>query len=79
MGAVRPLLVVEPPPAFDEELGLGTTAEPIAIEQFVARLAVEALDEAVLPRAAGRDEHGADGLVVHPAHHLGRGELSAIV
>jgi len=32
--------------------GLGTAAEPLAVEQLVAQLAVEAFDEAVLPWAA---------------------------
>lgn len=52
MDAVRPALVVELAPAFDDHLGLGAAAEPLAIQQLVAQLAVEALDEAVLPRTA---------------------------
>src|SRR5688572_9639584 len=47
--------VVELPPALDQHLRLGPAAEPFAVEQLIAQLAVEAFDEAVLPRAAWRD------------------------
>ena len=60
MGAVRPLLVVELSPAFDQHLRLGAAAKPFPVQQLVAQLAVEAFDEAVLPRAARRDEGRAD-------------------
>lgn len=52
MGAVRPLLVVELPPAFDQRIRLGTAAEPLPVQQLVSQLAVEAFDESDLPRAA---------------------------
>lgn len=55
MCAMGPALVVELPPTFDEHLGLSAAAEPLPVQQFVTQLAVEALDEAVLPRTAGRD------------------------
>lgn len=56
MSAVRPALVVEPPPALDQRLRFGTAAEPLAVEQLVAQLAAETLLEAVLRRAARGDE-----------------------
>jgi hypothetical protein len=39
-------------------LGLGEAVEDLAVEQFVAKLRVEALAVAVLPRASGLDERG---------------------
>lgn len=48
------------PPAFDQDLRLGAAAEPLSVEQLVPQLAVKALDESVLPRAARRDEARAD-------------------
>ncbi len=56
MCAVRPLLVVELPPALDQHLRFGATSEPFAIEQLVAQFAGEAFDETVLPRASRPDE-----------------------
>jgi hypothetical protein len=67
MCAMGPALVIELPPAFDEHLGLGAAAEPFPVQQFVAKLAVEALDEPVLPRTAGRDESRADCNISQPA------------
>lgn len=60
MSAVQPLLVVELPPAFDQHLCLGAAAQPLAVKHLVPQLAVEALDESVLPRATRRDERRAD-------------------
>ncbi|CAB3773018.1 hypothetical protein LMG29660_07253 [Burkholderia puraquae] len=79
MSAMGPTLVVKLSPAFDEYLGLGPAAEPFAIQQFVAQLAVEALDESVLPRAAGRDEGRADCSISQPAHDLGGGKFGTVV
>ena len=39
MGAVRPLLVVELPPALDQHLRLGAAAEPFPVQQLVPQLA----------------------------------------
>lgn len=75
MGAVRPLLVVELPPAFDQDLGLGTAAEPLPVQQLVPQLAVEAFDEPVLPGAARRDEGRTNRRVSQPAHDLRGWEL----
>lgn len=58
MGAVWPPLDVELPTALDQHLGLRAAAESLAVEQLGAQLAVEALDEAVLPGTARRDEGG---------------------
>lgn len=56
MGAMGPLLVVELTPLLDEHFGLNTATEPFTVQQFVTQLAVEALDEAVLPWATGCEE-----------------------
>ena len=44
-----------PPPAFDDDPGFLQRVEDLAVEQFIAKLRVEALAIAVLPRAAGLD------------------------
>lgn len=79
MCAMGPALVVELPPAFDEHLGLGATAEPFPVQQFVTQLAVEALDEPVLQRTAWRDEGRTDRSISQPAHDLGSGKSGAVV
>ena len=55
---VRTHAIVMAPPGFDQDLGLGEAEEHLAVEQFVAKLAVEALTVAVLPGTAGRDVGG---------------------
>jgi hypothetical protein len=42
------------PPAFDQDLGLAQAVEDLSLEQLVKQAGVEALDIAVLPRAARR-------------------------
>ena len=48
-----PHAVVVDPPGFDESASLGETHQPLLIQALVAKLPVEALDEAVLDRLAG--------------------------
>ncbi|VWB63029.1 hypothetical protein BPA30113_02804 [Burkholderia paludis] len=79
MGAMRPLLVVELTPLLDEHPGVSAAAEPFAIQQFVAQLAIEAFDETVLPWATGRDEGRADRRVARPAHDTGSGKFRTVV
>lgn len=74
-----PFLVVELPPSLDQHLCLCAAAEPFAVGQFVTPLAVEALDETVLPWTARRDERRIDGGIAHPAHDLRVGEFGAVV
>ena len=50
--------VVVATPALDDDLGLLERVEDFAIEELVAELRVEALDVAVLPRAARGDVGG---------------------
>ena len=77
--AVRPLFVVELPPALDQDLGLCAAPEPFPIQHFVPQLTVEVFDEAVLLRAPGRAERRAVGRVTQRAHDLGRRELGVVV
>src|ERR671910_952254 len=63
-GRVRPDRIVVPAPALDDDLGLLERIEDLAVEQLVAELRVEALDEAVLPWAAWGD---IDGLCAYSA------------
>jgi hypothetical protein len=55
--------IVVAPPGFDQDPGFGQAIEDLAVEQFIAKLAVEALAVAVLPGAAWGDVGGlgADG------------------
>jgi hypothetical protein len=76
---MRPDGVVVTAPAFDDDLGFPQRVEDLAIEQFVAQSCIEALDKAILPRAAGSDvgslrADGGDPLL----HGFGE-ELRAIV
>jgi hypothetical protein len=47
--------VVVASPAFDDDLGLAQSVEDLSIEQLIAKACIEALDVAVLPRAAALD------------------------
>lgn len=67
MRATGPALVVELPPAFNVHLRLGATAEPFPVQQFVTQLAIEALEEPVLPRTARLDKGWTDRSVSQPA------------
>src|SRR6187455_3297124 len=61
--------VVVAPPCFDDDLCLGEAVEDLAVEQFVAKLRVEALAVAVLPRAARLDERGLGADSCNPLSH----------
>jgi hypothetical protein len=45
--------IVVPAPAFDDDLGFAQRVEDLAVEQLISQAGVEALDEPVLPWAAG--------------------------
>jgi hypothetical protein len=53
---VRPYLVVVLPPDLDLMLGFVECYKPVLVEALVAKLAVEALDEAILDRFDRPDE-----------------------
>src|SRR5918993_5315150 len=72
---VRAHLIVVAPPALDHDLCLAQAVEDLAIEQLVPEPGVEALDEAVLPRAArgdvgGLGTHGRDPFLDGLGHEL---------
>jgi len=56
------VIVIQPPPIHNVSR-LGQAQEQLAVEAFIPQLAVEALDIAILPRAAWFDEQCADLLV----------------
>ena len=59
VGSVGPAAVVVLAEVLDDDLRLSQAGEHLDGEQLVTDTAVEALDERVLPRAAGLDERGA--------------------
>ena len=66
---MRPHFVVVAQPRFDDDLRLGARTEPFEAQTLVAKLAVEALGDAILPRLAGLDQRRADAF---PAIHDNR-------
>jgi hypothetical protein len=75
---VRPLGVVVAPPGFDDDLGFGEAVEDLTVEQFVAKLRVEALAVAVLPRTSWFDEGGLRADRGNPLPHSLGDELRAV-
>ena len=76
---MRPDGIVVAAPAFDDDLRLAERVEDLAIEKLVPQAGIEALDEAVLPWAAGCDvggpcTHGSD-----PVLHGFGDELGSVV
>ena len=57
---MRSQVVVLTPPLFDQDLCLLERVEGLAVQEFVAQLAVERFDVAVLPGRAWFDEQGRD-------------------
>ncbi len=76
---MRPLGVVVGDPAADELAGLVEIKKDCLVEELVAHPAVEAFDEAVLHRFAGRDVVPFDLMIDCPAEDRVRGELGAVV
>ena len=76
---MRPCRVVVGDPCADELAGVIEIDEQGLVEELVAHPAVEALDEAVLHRLAGRDVVPIDLVIDCPAKDRVRGELGAIV
>ena len=66
-------------PGFDEDFCLVQGVEELALEQLVAKLAVEALVVAVLPGTSGLDEERLDSHASQPSTHGPRCELRAVV
>lgn len=51
-GAVRPLLIMFPPPRFYHKVRIRKAQKPVLVETFIPKLPVEALDKRVLHRWA---------------------------
>ena len=64
--AVGANLVVIPAPVGDDVAGLDERREPMFVEAFVAKLAIEALDVPVLGRAARFDQDVLDAMLLRP-------------
>jgi len=77
--AVGPLRVVALPPLFDDLAGVGQAPKPVDIEAFVAELAIEALQVAVLHRPPRLDEIQLDVVFVGPDVERLPGELGAVI
>ncbi len=70
--------VVVAPPRLDQNLGLGEAVEDLAVEQFVAQRAVEALVVAVLPGRARGDVKRLHTDLPQPVLDGGGDELASI-
>lgn len=76
---MRPEAIVMIAPPAGDAPDLPQTVEDFTIEQFIPQAGIEALDIAILPRAAGLDIEGADAEPTEPfAHRMGY-ELGAVV
>ena len=76
---MRPNVVVVAPPAFDTHLRFRAIPKPLQRQMLVAKLAVEGLVRAVLPRLPGIDEGGVDASRLQPPDDRRGDELGAIV
>jgi hypothetical protein len=72
-------LIVLPAVLLKEVLSLAKAVEELAVQELVAKAAVEALRVPVLPRAAGRDEQRPDPALFEPLAHGRRDELWSVV
>ncbi len=77
-GPVGPVMVVLFSPASNDVLSFPPIGESIPVQALLTQLAVETLDDAVLPRATRSGAGWADILVLKPAHHRGGCELGAM-
>ena len=76
---MRPDRVVVPAPAIDQHLRLSQAVEDLTVKQLVTQLAVEALDVAILSRAARLDVKRLHVHTLKPITHRRRGELATVV
>src|SRR5262245_66539081 len=76
---MRPNRIVMASPALDDDLSLAQSVEDLAVEQLIAKAGVEALDVAVLPRAAPLDVGGLGTDSRDPFLHCLGDELRSVV
>ena len=67
------------PPSFDQDLRFRHREEDLAVQQFIAQLAVERFHIAVLPRTTGFDEQRLDVQRLKPQPHERRRELGTVI
>lgn len=72
-------MIVIQPPVLHQHLGLLQCLEPLAIQQFILQLAVEAFAVGVLPRTARLDVQRAGSAFLQPCLHRRRDKLRTIV
>ena len=72
------MIVIHPPP-INNVSRLSKAEEQFTVQALIAELAVEALDVAVLPRAAMLDEQRADSGLLEPLPNGLGGELRPVV
>lgn len=76
---MRSNLVVVLPPDSDGVPGLWQRLEPMLIQAFIPELAVEALDVAVLHRAARLNQNVTNAMGLRPGHESAAGEFRSVV
>jgi hypothetical protein len=76
---MRTHFVVVAPPCFDDDLRLGARTKLFETQTLVAKLAVEAFRDAILPRLAGFDQRRADALRDDPRQQSLGYELRHII
>gem|GEM_PF-6011947 len=76
---MQPLFIVPAPMRFQQHLGFWNGGKGFTIQQLVAQLAVEALLNPILPRAARINVMGRGAAGLKPRLNIGGDELWAIV
>ncbi len=77
--AVRSMFVVVAPPGRDDGTSGVQRYEPMVVQALVPELAIEALDEGILRRAARRDELQVHAVAIRPLIERAAGELRPLV
>ena len=75
---MRAVVVVVVSPCTDQLAGMAEAGEQVLVQAFVARAAVEALDQAILNRFAGSDVMPLDTAFFLPAQDRRRGQFRAV-
>ena len=76
---MRSLLVIKLSSHLGQDLRITAGNIPFAVQEFVARLAVEAFNEPALPRNTGLDIRQTNVQVSQPLHHCSRSKFRVLV
>ena len=76
---MRPGLVVVLPPIFDDDAGFPQIEQELSIQAFISKTAMETLDIAILPRAAGIDIDCLDPVFLKPLLDFTGDKFRAII